>query len=870
MERVSLTIHNRAGFPRREEPVTTGVPLPMGAVRDSSCLVLTDANGERAAQFTPLCRWPDGSIKWVLVDLQATVAGNSVYTCFLETADTKKRQQLQGIQVEEQANALVVDTGATTFILDKQRLLPFTAVSSNKSSMLREGGSRIVLRDQENKSFFPEIEDVSVELSGALRATIKAEGTFKAENAWLLRFIARLHFFKNKSLTRIDFTLWNRGAARHAGGLWDLGDPGSVLFRELSFGFAPAEDRATAKRLRAEEESGFTDYADGEILLYQDSSGGENWKSSNHVNRNGEVPIRFRGYKVYQGETVTGEGLRATPILYVGDSSGGIAATIANFWQNFPKAIDAGKDGFSLYLFPSQFADLHELQGGEKKTHSIYLDFDGDPESLSFVHQPLICTFPREWYARTETVPYLSRSAVKGDQPYDELLASALTGEQSFFAKREIIDEYGWRNFGEVYADHEAVGHEGKTPLVSHYNNQYDQIYGFFREFIASSDGAWFQLMNELAHHVADIDIYHTCQDRSEYNNGLHWHTNHYLDAATCTHRSLSKAHLARYDARFYGGGPGLEHCYASGFMYHYFLTGEEASREALLALADWVINCISEPDTVLGLLYRIKSLLPQWKQALAGNKTRADRFPLTRGSGNPVSALLDTYALTSDKQYLRKAEEIVRGCIHPHDDIDSRDLLNAETGWSYNVCLQAIGKYLDVKISLNELDYMYAYAQESLLHYAEWMLEHEYPYLEKPDILEFPNETWPAQDLRKSCVFYFAAKHSLGDRKRRFLDKAEFFHNYVISKLNEFETRSLARPIALLMQNRWMHAYFSQYPDETAPICTGKYDFSSRSEFWSIKAMMQKIASGFVYALKKTSFEKERYWLRCRRGKHV
>ena len=48
---------------------------------------------------------------------------------------------------------------------------------------------------------------------------------------------------------------------------------------------------------------------------------------------------------------------------------------------------------------------------------------------------------------------------------------------ESILNRREIIDEYGWRNFGEIYADHEAVYHQGRGPFVSHYNNQYDLIF---------------------------------------------------------------------------------------------------------------------------------------------------------------------------------------------------------------------------------------------------------------------------------------------------------------------------------------------------------------------------------------------------------
>ena len=872
MKRIAITVHNSTNVDRREEPVSIGIPLPQGEIHETNALVLTNDNGSIvAAQFTPLNQWHDGSLQWVLLDFQPIASANTTSNYFLEKTTNYSQTPEQGITVKDQGSIFRVNTGSSVFFLNKKDFLPFTSVNTNNVNFLKEDASCIILRDENEKEYFPVITATSVELKGNLRSTIKIEGVFRSGQEELLSFISRVNFFYKKSFIKIDFTIWNKGAAQHAGGLWDLGDPGSVLFRSLVIRCVLSENIVHEKHLRRESGKIFEKINGQSITLYQDSSGGEYWYSTNHINRNLQIPLSFRGYKVYQDDKVISRGLRATPILYIGDKTKGVSATVRHFWQNFPKAISAQADEITIELYPDRFNDLHELQGGERKTHSLFLDFGGPPDALNFVECPLRACVSRQWYAETGAVPYLSKAATMDDQPYDDLVASAVTGEKSFFVKREIIDEYGWRNFGEVYADHEAVGHKGEKPLISHYNNQYDQVYGFFREFIASGNEAWFELMDDLAHHVCDIDIYHTKKDKDEYNNGLHWHTNHYLDAATCTHRSVSKMHLDKHDPRFYGGGPGMEHCYGTGFMYHYYLTGEESSREALLTLTDWICHCIGEPETVLGAVNKIKSLLPQWKQVLQGAKgIRADRYPLTRGSGNPIAVLLDAFVITHDKFYLHKAEEIVKGCIHPHDNIESRDLLDAENSWSYTVCLQAIGKYLDVKIAVNELDYMYAYAQAALLHYANWMLENEYPYLEKPEILEYPNETWPAQDLRKSCIFYFAAKHSTGKEKKIFLEKAEYFHFYVINKLNDFDTKLLARPIALLMQNRWMHAYFAEHPDKTAPRPTGKYDFTRTSEFLSRGKIIKNIVSSFFHALKTTSVKKELHWWRCRRNKHI
>jgi hypothetical protein len=73
-------------------------------------------------------------------------------------------------------------------------------------------------------------------------------------------------------------------------------------------------------------------------------------------------------------------------------------------------------------------------------------------------------------------------------QLYESLVNQAIEGSDSFFAKREKIDEYGWRNYGDLYGDHEAVYHKGPTPMISHYNNQYDCVLGFFYQFMRSGD----------------------------------------------------------------------------------------------------------------------------------------------------------------------------------------------------------------------------------------------------------------------------------------------------------------------------------------------------------------------------------------------
>jgi len=636
-------------------------------------------------------------------------------------------------------------------------------------------------------------------------------------------FIARVSFFAGSATARLALTVRNPRRARHRKNLWDLGDAGSVYIRDLALQVNLVEGGPRKTIWSAEPGAPFADALGHDLEIFQDSSGGPNWHSQNHVNRQNRVATSFCGYRVRSGEQQS-EGRRAHPLVAVFSGGRGVAGAVQDFWQNFPKSIEVS--GFSLIirLFPHQYADLHELQGGEQKTHVVYLSFLGGTEDLdraAWVRDPLVPHATPEWYSASGAIPYLTSRSEDANTEYLGLVDAAVEGNDSFENKREIIDEYGWRHFGDIYGDHESVHYTGQPPVISHYNNQYDAVYGAFIQLTRSGDERWFRMMDQLASHVVDIDVYHTTEDKPGYNHGLFWHTSHYTSAFTGTHRSYSTL------AGPQSGGPSAAHCYTTGLMYHFFATGDERSRETVIGLARWVLDLDDGNKNVLRWL----------DSGHTGDATisshRSDPPP-TRAGANAVVALLDGFALSGDRRFLDKAEALIGRCIHPSDNIESLDLIDAERQWSYTMFLQALGLYLDVKAELGEVDVRYAYARESLLHYARWMAERETPYLTRASRLEYPTETWSAQDMRKSDIFKFAVKHSSGAERKRFAERLEFFFRSSVGELTMAKTRSLSRPVVLMMTCGYMHAYFRSHPAEAAPSGPHRIDFGRPERFVS------------------------------------
>jgi hypothetical protein len=716
-----------------------------------------------------------------------------------------------------------IDTGAARFRLRVGGPFPFESVTVSGVASLDPERSGFTVEDGDGRTYRPRLDALLVEEAGPLRTCVRLDGLLVGDRVEPLgEFTARLHFFAGSATVRFHITIRNPRKADHPGGIWVLGSGGSVYLRDASLRLSlPAGPGPAVLRCSPEPGSPFEPFP-AAVELYQDSSGGANWDSRNHVNRCGVVPNTFRGYRLRTGgEERTGQ--RPTPVVAVERGPYALALAVQHFWQNFPKAVEVSPDGIVLHLFPRQYADLHELQGGEQKTHTFHVAFGPDAvtvDPLDWCRAPLRAGAAPDWYCAAGVVSHLTPRATDPNAEYLRLVDAAVEGDDTFEHKREVIDEYGWRNFGDIYADHEAMAHEGPAPLVSHYNNQYDAVAGFACQFLRSGDWRWWKLLDELAVHVTDIDVYHTDRDKAAYNHGLFWHTFHYVDAGTSTHRSYPRAPGVG------GGGPGGEHNYATGLMLHHFLTGNAASREAAVGLARWVIDMDDGRKTIF-----------RWLDRGDTGSASSSRTPLYhgpgRGAGNSVAALLAGHQLTGDAAFLAKAEQLIRRCIHPCDDLPARNLLDAENRWFYTVFLQALGRYLDYQAERGSLDGMYAYARASLLHYARWMADHEYPYLDKPEILEYPTETWPAQDLRKCEVFDYAALHASGPEKDHFRERAEFFFRYSTSTLSGMKTRTLARPAVLLLTNGFRHAAFQRNPGAAAPApAIAEQDFGRPGAF--------------------------------------
>jgi hypothetical protein len=788
------TVRPAAPAPPGAEPLTFGVPAPRGRIVDVTRLA---AVGDRPlpTDATVLERWDDGSARWILCDVHAEVGAAGLT---LDIRDDVSRPSVAPLEVHRSGSRITVSGAPLSVTVDASDPRLVTRLNRGRRPGAVFDRSFVHLLDGRDREVPIAFSDLQLEHAGALRVVILATGRAALAEGASLVVEVRLTLLAGWPVVGVDLGLHNPRAARHDGGYWELGDPGSVLVRGLAVA-CTTPSNATRARLspapdRAVEELGLP------LSVAQQGSGGPHWNSRTHVNRDGLVAVDGPGGRIRSAAVDREEG-RLLPRLAVEHAGGALAVTSSRFWQVFPKAYDADATGRILVWSLPPGNHPHELQAGERCHHAWWLaclDSGDADETVRWCRQPSTVLPEPAAVAAAEHVAALSAIEPGTNDGYDALVGAAMDGPDTFLAKRERVDEYGWRHFGDLYADHEN-GTEPGRQIVSHYNNQYDAVQGLTLQALRHDDHRWWEQAHDLARHVARIDLYWTSEDRAAYNGGMFWHTAHYTDAGTSTHRCYPR------NAGLPGGGPSNEQCYSTGLLWHHFLTGDALSRAAVVSLGEWMIAADDGR--------RARRPLPWLSTAPTGGASATvspDYHGPGRGAANAVQALLNAARATGDARFVRKSEEILRRVIHPDDDPTAHTLLDAERRWSYTVLLQLLGRCLWARFGDDALQ---AYMRASLLRYARWMAEHEYCYLDKPEVLEFPTETWAAQDLRKAEIFDVAAYFAeTAAERERFLERAQYFHARSIDTLLQSDTKTRTRPLVLLLHYGYTRPWYARH----------------------------------------------------------
>ena len=772
-------------------PFQIGAPVKKGAFFAANELTLCTSEQDLVpCSIKIVSLWPDQSIKWlnIMGEFLSDYASNTQFHLKInKKIEPVKRHDWVVCRNDE----LHVDTIQGLFRLNYKQ---FAKIQIGNQQVTTELECKInslttsvgnvetdyeILFDQTNKPLLCKVIQKAVAIDAS-------------KTRLNLSLSLNIYFADGQVHARLD--MHNPAAIEHDGGQWDLGNEKSLTIdvSALKFSFQSRQNLLVLK-----ENEGYTPF--DKLTLNQLSSGGENWNSENHKTSQNRVELTHKGALVEYTHIDTKKEFsiaRPQPRLLIVLEDKKFHLIPHHFWEKYPTSLECNDSHARISFTNASDTTKVELQAGEIKSHTLVFGLNSEDKIPSWGATP-------ELALSKENLVVSQIFAISNELFASHPLLPVLSCNNSFsnawIRKREMVDEYGWRNFGDLYADHEAAEFKGSGIFVSHYNNQYDPLLGFLRQWFITN-----------SYDTVNIDIYHTEDDKPEYNHGLFWHTDHYVAAETATHRTYSKHQATKvYIDHAGGGGPGAHHCYSSGLALYYLMSKDQRALAAVLGLYEWMTKIYEGDGTILNSILRIKNAehltLPFTQKLLLGGGHRTvrnvftNKYPLDRGTGNYVNCLLDCFEITSNRNYLEQAEFVIINTITLYDDFSKLNFEDVENTWFYTVFLQSVVKYLGIMYQVKEDAPKSQYIRASFLHYANYIAEHEQPYLFKPGILEYPNDTWTGQDLRKIQILHYAYIINHNDKM---LNKAQQLEDYIYPKLLKSKESSFTRIQALIMQN--------------------------------------------------------------------
>ncbi len=575
---VRLSVKEPSGVDRRGWPVTSGIPLAEEALEDpQACALFTSDGTEVPLQTEALARWPDGSVRWLLLDFQVDLAAGEEKRFTLRHGPDVRRTTVDDpIAVTKHPDGQVtIDPGPVRLVYDPSTFFPQGEAYLTAGTDGREADHRVTIdcgsdgvdvRNDRGQGFSPrhpegQPAEITVEQTGPVRACIRASGWHHSADARMFRYVARVHAWRGRPWIRLFYTFINdRQGALMA----------KARKLELRFWVRSGEAGGPTENLLGGES------APGSRILQVDE---------NHYLLDGSPA----------GERAPGWAAAAT-------AEGGMAVGLRAFWQNWPKAIrcDRGRIGLELCpelpeklyagkpleeenkLYYAVRDGLHTFKVGVAKTHEIWINYlAGKPDAgrLSAFFQaaddPLLATCEPAYVSSTKAAGEFPPADPQKYFGYDAWLDRAL---EAHLERRDRVREYGMLNYGDWYGERS----------VNWGNLEYDLAHGLFLQYLRTGDRRFYLRAEQAARHHVDVDVVHAVNPHLKNPWGppprvgdvwLHClnHTGgYYEDSPLPVSRTYHMGHSTNFG-----------HVWVSGDLDYYYLTGDRRALEVSREIAD-------------------------------------------------------------------------------------------------------------------------------------------------------------------------------------------------------------------------------------------------------------------------------------------
>ncbi len=611
---ISTRIHveEPSGVARKSWPVTSGVPFVRGSLKDAHAVALFSGDEkEIPLQAEVLARWPDGSVRWLLLDFQVDLAAKEKKQFVLRYGQDVRRSGVENpVQVQELDDRVVVNTGPLRLELRRNGFDLLNSVWMDVSgdgkvtSNERVTGperSGIVTVDSAGKEFLAALSpaEITVEQAGPLRACVRVSGHHASGDEHMFRYVVRIHAFRGQPFVRFFYTFIND----HQNSLM-------AKIKELNLVLHLTGDGSSARFITLDNKT-----VVGTVLQADES----------HYELNGKP-----------------SGTRAAGWAAIGSGKAGVAVGLREFWQNWPKGITADPRLIKIGICPELRGDLyggkpleeenklyyhvrdgyHTFKVGVARTHELWATFFAGPvrsqqlsDFFKAAEDPLLATCEPAHVSATGAAGEFPPADPARYFGYDAWFSRALAAH---LQRRENVREYGMLNYGDWYGERR----------VNWGNLEYDLAHGLFLQYLRSGDRRFFLRAEQAARHHIDVDVVHATNPHlknpwgSSPQVGEVWlhclnHTGgYYNDAPLPVSRTYQMGHSTNFG-----------HVWITGDLDYYYLTGDRRALNVSIEMADAMVRHMP---------------------------TRYGTH--IRALGWPMILVLAAYEVTGDKKYLEAA----------------------------------------------------------------------------------------------------------------------------------------------------------------------------------------------------------------------
>jgi hypothetical protein len=551
--KVELKVVEPSGKDRTRLPVTSGLPLPKGALYRADNTRLLAADIPLPLQARAEARWEDGSVKWLLLDTQVDLKANETRNLVLEYGGTAATKTFAGLKVTELSGrgGVVVDTGTLRAILPLAGKAEFRSVAGDKLLSTLDGS----LTDANGVVWRFAAEEVRVLEAGPLRVTVLVDGHYRAGEKRHFLGSTLVTLYAGKPYARTDVLFGN-----------DLVDvvmtPIKSLYLDLDAGAVgnAAIGVVDGETLAGAAGIGATQQFDDSFIAQQ-ASQAKGKRLAGWVKTDNMVLAMKDLWQQYpKSLNVTPQGVRV-----------GLCPDIApaNLYANKP-------DEEKLYYYLRD--GNYTFRRGMMKRHEMWLGPASEAEevvALAARHATL--TAAPEYYQQAKAAGDILPAKPQHFAMYDEILGS---GVDAYLAERERSHEYGLMNYGDWW------GERG----LNWGNEEYDLQVGMLQQYLRTGDPRFFYVGEAAARHNTEVDTIHWAEAPSRAPNQSY----EPVPGQVWVH---SMGHTGGYYPKDYKNmevyGPGYStnrgHMWTGGNFLYGMLSGDPLVLDSARLAADWM-----------------------------------------------------------------------------------------------------------------------------------------------------------------------------------------------------------------------------------------------------------------------------------------